>query len=418
MRKIISILISVLFLAGTAACTAKPGSETSKPDEPIEYENVNAELNENFCGDLIAFLNQNGFSEENYLVSPTSFRAALCLAIAGAEGQTREELLAAAGFRSVDEANAWYDGIRASVEWFRENLRLENKDAEAWLGEAGKADRAFSFVNSVWNNTDIQGNFLDTYKKYVAEHYDAVANSVSAAEITDAVNGWCDENTNGLIPVISDDLSENASVLVNALYLRTAWTRVFEEYFTKKDAFTCLDGSEVEKEFMEQTEDFAFYQDESKTLVVLPMKGNMYFVAVLGDCENLPEAIQNAEFEKVHVKLPKLEIESSFEHSELVRYLASRGVVKAFNKSAADFSAMSDFPWFIDDIIQKTKIKTDEDGIEAAAVTAIEVKATGFMEPDQSKPKEFIADHPFSFYIYSGLWNENTEMLFYGQCVK
>ena len=79
---------------------------------------------------------------------------------------------------------------------------------------------------------------------------------------------------------------------------------------------------------------------------------------------------------------------------------------------------MSDFPWFIDDIIQKTKIKTDEDGIEAAAVTAIEVKATGFMEPDQSKPKEFIADHPFSFYIYSGLWNENPEMLFYGQCVK
>lgn len=427
MRKIIAILLSMLFLLGAAACTAAPGKEEEikeeeKTEKPVKQEtvkpDVKPELNTDFDNDLIVFLKQIGYSEENFIVSPTSFRAALCLAIAGAEGQTREELLMAAGFRSIEEANAWYEGILSAVEAFKEDLKQENEEIETWFSGETKADRAFSIVNSVWNNTDIRGDFLESYRKYVADHYEAVANSVSAGEITDAVNKWCDENTNGMIPVISDDMSRAAAVLVNALYLRTSWLNVFEEYYTEKGEFSCADGSKTEKEFMEQTEEFAYYEANGTKIVVLPMKGDKYFVCVMGNCEDPLSLVEQAGYERVHVKLPKLEIESSYKDSELVEYLVSRGVEKAFNGETADFSAMSDFPWYIDDIIQKAKIKTDEEGIEAAAVTAIMMKATGMFMPDESKIKEFVADSPFTFYIYSGLWNENPEMLFYGQCVK
>ena len=49
-------------------------------------------------------------------------------------------------------------------------------------------------------------------------------------------------------------------------------------------------------------------------------------------------------------------------------FLKSRGAGTAFS-NGADFSIMcSDYPLYISDIIQKTKIKIDEEGLEAAAV--------------------------------------------------
>ncbi|MBQ5449883.1 MAG: hypothetical protein IIT57_07560, partial [Treponema sp.] len=42
---------------------------------------------------LRTYLEQGDFKDENYMVSPTSLRAALCLATEGADGQTRQELL-------------------------------------------------------------------------------------------------------------------------------------------------------------------------------------------------------------------------------------------------------------------------------------------------------------------------------------
>ena len=74
---------------------------------------------------------------------------------------------------------------------------------------------------------------------------------------------------------------------------------------------------------------------------------------------------------------------------------------------------------------------TDEKGIEAAAVTAvIMMENSAFIEPP--KPKEFIADKPFSFYVYNTIdtdykdvdgefkmvFNDGADLLFFGQYVK
>ena len=63
-------------------------------------------------------------------------------------------------------------------------------------------------------------------------------------------------------------------------------------------------------------------------------------------------------------------------------------------------------------IIQKTKISVDEDGIEAAAATAILMKDSAIFEPDQ--PVEFIADRPFSYFIYTSV-NNTADLMFFGQ---
>ena len=428
MRKLFLLTVSALLLfaacvPSTANKPAKTEPDTSaataQPTAPAAdaQTQTKVQLNTAFAARLVQFLEDNGYAEENYIVSPTSFRAALCLAIAGAEGTTKDELLKAAGFESMEDANAWYAGVLASVDAFQTDLDEYNRRVDEWMGGEGKADRAFSVVNSVWNNSDLRGDFSEAYRQYVLEHYGAAANSIGAAELTKAVNDWCSEQTHGMIPEIAGDLSRVSSVLVNALYLRTSWLDSFPQYLTKTDRFVCADGAETEKEFMEQTESFAYYADDETQLVVLPMQGDMYFVCVLGSADGLSEKLAKKEFCTVHVKLPKLEIESSFSDSELVRYLISLGAVSAFDPTAADFSGMSDVPWYVSDIIQKAKIKTDEDGIEAAAVTAI-MMAEGAFIGEEPVIREFIADRPFRFYVYSGLYEESPELLFYGQCVK
>lgn len=56
--------------------------------------------------------------KENYIVSPLSFRAALILAVEGADASTRAQLLSAMGFASDEEMTQWYAAVRESVDFF------------------------------------------------------------------------------------------------------------------------------------------------------------------------------------------------------------------------------------------------------------------------------------------------------------
>ncbi|MBP5294317.1 MAG: hypothetical protein J6Y95_01205 [Lachnospiraceae bacterium] len=76
---------------------------------------------------------------------------------------------------------------------------------------------------------------------------------------------------------------------------------------------------------------------------------------------------------------------------------------------------MIDYPVFVSDIIQKTRIKLDEEGVEAAAVTAIMMNECAAFEPED--PKVFTADEPFSFFIYTTC-NDTTAVMFAGEIVE
>ena len=176
-------------------------------------------------------------------------------------------------------------------------------------------------------------------------------------------------------------------------------------------------GSSPLSQFMEQTNHFSVYQDKNTTLAVLPMAGNKYFVLVIGDNSNVDANIQKAKSHLAHVMMPKFETSATFDDKYLSGFLKANGVKLAFDTDNADFSTMCpDDKWHIDEIIQKDKIKVDEQGLEAAAVTAIMMKNGAVFQQDQ--PIEVIANKPFSYYIYSNLYDDDKELLFYGQYVK
>ena len=96
---------------------------------------------------------------------------------------------------------------------------------------------------------------------------------------------------------------------------------------------------------------------------------------------------------EVDIKIPSFEVESTFELQDLLQEM---GMVSAFG-DWADFSNMTETSVCIDKVLHKAKIKVDEEGSEAAAVTDIEIRKTTAVPG--GKTPEFHADRPFLFAI-------------------
>ena len=398
--------------------------QQAKPDEPAPAVPLSAVINAKALGfsafdnQLVEYLKQAGRADENFTVSPLSFKAALTMVALGAEGETQAQLLEALGFRSVDEMRAWYATVLAGVDGFDAFFTEMEKEAaelaEYFPDAANSQERtaAYWVVNSVWSNKDLPGEFRQSFLDDIAKTCYAEAYSAKAAELANAVNAWVNEKTNGLIPSILDDASDTSAVLVNALYLKTGWEDGFAKLGDRD--FTTRSGEKVQKPFMEQSSRMAYYKDEQTQLVSVPLQGGVSMVFVLGEDTGLADKLSKAEYKLVDVTVPMIDVETTLNQKELVNYLKLLGCEKMFTDSA-EFGPMYTDPLCVADIIQKAKVHTDEEGLEAAAVTAIMMEATGMLEEPET-PEIFCADQPFSFYILKD--GASPELLFWGQIVK
>ena len=114
---------------------------------------------------------------------------------------------------------------------------------------------------------------------------------------------------------------------------------------------------------------------------------------------NLEEAMKNMSFHTVtKLSIPKFNLE---QEEDLMEECVRLGLASMFSPSS-DFDHMfkdSILPKFIKKIKQKTYINVDENGTEAASVKHTVMCLETCMMPNSLKEVEFIADHPFSFFI-------------------
>ena len=94
------------------------------------------------------------------------------------------------------------------------------------------------------------------------------------------------------------------------------------------------------------------------------------------------------------LQIPKFELEGDYS-DELIQALKDMGMNDAFDCDNADFTKAG-YGLFVSKIKQMTKLKVDEKGTEAAAVTVVVVEANA-MPPEYRT--EFIVDRPFIFTI-------------------
>lgn len=399
---------------GTGSTEPPPDPVPAGPEPAAGLSDVNPFR---FEDGLQAYLDgEKGWRDKSYMVSPASFRAALCLAIEGAAGGTRSGLLDAAGFDDGSAMAAWYGRLLDAQSGFN-SARDALDGAMAEWGPDGNTGTgmAFDIANAVWDNSSFPGGFNDDYAGAIRDKYGAWSGSSDAGHITEDVNGWCEESTHGMIESISPDLSNARSVLANALYIKSAWNAGFSESLTERGDFIKPDGSAAELEFMSQTDDFAYHKDPAgREYALFGLEGGLWLEVCLDPDarpQDMMSAMYNAQWRRLDVKMPKLDLETTLGAGELAGYLSANGAADAFGDSA-DFSAMTDpgTAWHIGDIIQKTRLKTDEDGLEAAAVTAIMMTDAAILD-DPDVPIEFYMDRPFSFMITAGRYTADSDAL-------
>jgi serpin B len=237
---------------------------------------------------------------------------------------------------------------------------------------------------------------------------------MGSQEFNDRFHAWLNEKTNNLLKEQADaqQLSpETAAALVSALYLKAAWAEKFSADLTDQSTFTTPEG-EIETEMMHSREYGDVYQAEGWKAHALSLSdlGSLWLYlpeegTSLQEILSDPDAYELAQGEDTDLDLlrgdvilsvPKLDLKSGRSIADELKEL---GLGSLFTGSA-DFSNLSENEdMCVSDIYHAAALKTDEEGLEAAAFTVISMKTTGLIT--EVREIEFNCDRPFVF-ILSG----------------
>ena len=399
------ILISLMaMISALAACGENCSSEPA-PGKPNKRENIEltkeqqefvAKGNE-FALKLIGKL----YKEKSFICSPLSLQFALGMVNAGARGATSDEICAMLGYGTGDpEAVNAYAKLLA--------------DALASVDNTTRMDIANVLVYNTHDDNDGGIRLKEPYIKALNKYYDAGIETFDFTtenqKALGRINGWCAEKTNGMIPSILGQVSPLAlCYILNAVYFKGIWANKFNKSSTREQDFYPEKGASKKVEMMRITEDFAYSSNETwKTLTMpygnkafrltafLPQSGKTVSdVLARLDASALDFATRRAYFDEIIVAFPKFETASELPLNDVLKEL---GMKKVFKSGAADLKGMCESASNVSNVFQKAKIKLDEEGTEAAAVTVVQVDGCTAI-PNPPEPKRFIADHPFLYVI-------------------
>lgn len=426
MKRLISMFLATAMLLGLPACS--PSGKLTGADlvtapvypKGIDFEDSDKrrELRENnpVSEDTVNAVNQFSYdtaaqilkeSGTNSCYSPLSLYYALALAATGAEGSTRDELLALLG--AEDTA-----GLSEQCGYLYRLLYADNGISR------------LKTANSLWLDDEMDGQkiaFKDSYVKNATEHFYASLFTVDFADgnTGKAMGQWISENTEGTLSPEFQTNAEQIMSILNTVYFYDQWIDRFNTKNTKKDTFYPGGGQEVACDFMNMTYgSHGFSRGDGYTRSSLGLKesGSMVFILpdegvavadLLASPQKLEEIFTRGEGKNGEVvwSVPKFKYGSSF---ELVDALKALGVTSAFSLGSADFSGITDAPAFISGVKQETHISIDENGVEASAFTRIDY-AGAAMPEDKA---EMILNRPF---IY-GITASNGALLFVGVCMN
>lgn len=327
--------------------------------------------------------------QESSLISPLSITYALGMLNNGAAGQTQQEINNTLGF-----GQAGAEGINA----FCHNM----------LAEAGTLDPQTEtlIANTIFVNEGLGYRLQDGFCDAAYTYYGAQPQNrdFGDGQTMDVINRWASDHTKGLIPEVLNEKTFNPvaiSYLLNALYFKGMWSTPFDAAKTKEEPFG--DGPAVP--MMYNYDKFEYAQTDLYQAVNLPYGNGAYQMTVylpredktVGDVlESLDgsnwQLSQHewAHMSDVDLKLPRFETENRI---DLVRVMSDLGMPLAFTP-VADFPYFCNVPSYIGKMFQVAKLKLDEQGTEAAAVTVIQMEST-----DIPSHHTFHATRPFVYVI-------------------
>ncbi len=388
-----------------------PTPEPTPGPEPINQQQVTLangviEANNLFASDLY---DKYKSGDGNLFFSPYSISSALSMTYEGAKGQTAEEI--------------------QLVLHLPDDKNRIHSDFKSIYTELNKAEKTYKLTtaNALWAQEDYP--FVDEYFNVVEEYYDGKVTNLDFKKDTEnsrvTINNWVEDKTNDkiqdLIPtgMLTPD---TRLVLTNAIYFKANWSNQFDAEDTRDGKFKLNSGQEVDTRLMHKTSNYNYgetsdlqilemdYLDNDLSMIMILPKDNK-----LGKVEDdiskdkLEDWKNDMQTEKVRVTMPKFKFETKY---FMAKDLKEMGMPTAFKYPDADFTGMSPIDeLYIDEVIHQTFIEVAEYGTEAAAATAVIMRAGSTGEPIE-EPKIFNADHSFIFIIQQ---KDSGNILFMGR---
>ncbi len=349
----------------------------------------------------------------NIFFSPYSLSSALVMTYEGAKGETAEEIQTVFHFPKDDLARrSGYAGLYNQINQTDKKYKLNT-------------------ANALWADQSFQ--LLDQYSNLIDQFYGGKVTNLDfkqkADESRETINNWVEDQTNNkiknLIPAgFIDKLTR--LVLTNAVYFKGSWLNEFDEDYTLDQDFQITKNNQVKVKMMHKNDSQEKYNysensqmqilempyagEELSMLFILPKNNDLESVENSLSRENLDAWKNNFRKQNVNIFIPRFKFETKY---FLANDLAEMGMPTAF-EDMADFSGLSDKNKLaISQVIHQAFVEVNEEGTEAAAATAVIIKAS--MSSGDFKPPAipiFKADHPFIFLIQQ---NDSGNILFLGR---
>ncbi len=384
-----------------------------KPLQLTEEQRVFANDNNGFTLNFLKTVNETDRSGRSFIYSPLSITYVLGMVNDAATGNTEKELEETLGFHE--------GGIQAVNDYCKnliDNLPKADTDVELDIANA-------IFVNK---NYTLKPQF----EQDMVYYYDAKAEALDFAspKTLDHINGWCKEKTKGMIPSILDDVKPDmVSYLLNAIYFKADWTKKFDPKNTKTENFATGKGN-FEMPMMRQDVYISYVKNETYSAVKIPYGNSLWSMTVLlpeegkstddiinhlaekgfSDVEDYESLYNNIPGDgvfrtyEVDLKLPRFETASDTNELDggLISLLQQMGIRQAFDDQFAEIPNMCDKPVYIEMMRQKARIKVNEEGSEATAVTVAgmgEATSAGPNHEVDIPQAMFHANRPFVYVI-------------------
>ncbi|WP_054030334.1 serpin family protein [Desulfatitalea tepidiphila] len=388
------VLLTVLVAVSLSAAGGAAPSETASQD-------LLTQGNRAFS---VQLYRQLATGEDNLFFSPHSISAAMAMTYAGARGKTAEEMKRALHF-DLDQ-----DQLHPAFKLLNTGL----------VNGSDLAGQKLNVANALVLTGD---DVSQAYKTLLKDYYDA---EIFPGDL-ETINAWVRNKTEHKIEKILDELSrDSVCVILNAIYFKGLWAFPFDQDRTADAPFNVSHDRQVTVPLMQRNADLRLLKENGFRALSLPYQGERLSMVILlpnqvDGLNSLEEqatepnlkqwlaALDSRQPRKVRLYLPRFNLETSY---DLVPPFQRMGIAEAFQMPVADFRGMG---WpkgklRIAQIKHKAFVEVNEEGTEAAAVTAVEMVTKSIME----HPEEFRVDHPFLFLIRD---HASGTILFMGRMV-
>ena len=375
-----------------------PGEDENGWDKWNSSRRKQLSAPDGYCDSLWSFYGDSSrtylsSTQENRAYSPVSLYMALSMLAECTSGESRSQILSLMNATDIET--------------------LRTQAGQVWNANYCD-DGAIKSVlaNSVWLSDSLEtnsGTIGTLAKSYYAS---AHSGEFGSDEMTQAIRGWLNEQTGGMLNDAVSDVAPDASTLMalySTLWFKGRWDNEFNKQLNDTRTFHAPSG-DVQAEFMNQSFDRSYYWGEDFGAVKQPFVSGCDMWLILPDEDKSVSDVldsgnylslltdgydyENSRTMKVNLALPKFDVTSTI---DLREGLTELGITDVFSENA-DFSELCSSELYVNSARQSARVTIDEEGCTAAAFTEMLLNGSACL-PENIQEIDFVLDRPFLFVI-------------------